>query len=81
VQYRPNLYDDPQVRALEMMWELQNRELGGYKTPGHPIRFSKTPVRPGKGAPVLGQDSAAVLAEAGFGADEIAALQRAEIVK
>jgi formyl-CoA transferase len=81
VHYRPNLYDDPQVQALEMMWQLQNRELGGYKTPGHPIRFSKTPVRPGKGAPVLGQDSADVLAEAGFGADEIAALQREEIVK
>jgi formyl-CoA transferase len=38
-------------------------------------------VRPDKGAPVLGQDSADVLAEAGFGLDEIAALQRAEIVK
>jgi crotonobetainyl-CoA:carnitine CoA-transferase CaiB-like acyl-CoA transferase len=38
-------------------------------------------VAPGKGAPVLGQDSAAVLAEAGFSADEIARLQQAEVVK
>jgi crotonobetainyl-CoA:carnitine CoA-transferase CaiB-like acyl-CoA transferase len=81
VHYRPNLYDDPQVRALDMMWQLENRELGSYKTPGNPIRFSKTPVVPGKGAPVLGQDSAAVLAEAGFSADEIARLQQAEVVK
>jgi formyl-CoA transferase len=81
VQYRPHLYGDPQVEALEMMWELPNRELGSYKTPGHPIRYSKTPVRPGKGAPVLGQDSAVVLAEAGFSADEIARLTTSEIVK
>ena len=81
VHYRPNLYDDPQVRALDMMWQLENRELGSYKTPGHPIRFSRTPVAPGKGAPVLGQDSEAVLAEAGFTADEIARLTADEIVK
>jgi formyl-CoA transferase len=81
VHYRPNLYDDPQVQALEMMWQLQNRELGSYRAPGHPIRFSKTPVQPGKGAPVLGEDSTAVLAEAGFGEDEIAKLKREQIVK
>jgi crotonobetainyl-CoA:carnitine CoA-transferase CaiB-like acyl-CoA transferase len=81
VQYRPNLYDDPQVRALEMMWALHNRELGDYRAPGHPIRYSKTPVQPGKGAPVLGQDSAAVLADAGLGADEIARLLAEQIVK
>ena len=38
----PHLYDDPQVQALDMMWTLENEELGRYKTPGHPIRFSKT---------------------------------------
>jgi crotonobetainyl-CoA:carnitine CoA-transferase CaiB-like acyl-CoA transferase len=81
VNYRPNLYDDPQVQALDMMWDLPNQELGNFKTPGHPIRFSKTPVRPGKGTPVLGQDSDALLAEAGYGAEEIAKLRQAGIVK
>jgi crotonobetainyl-CoA:carnitine CoA-transferase CaiB-like acyl-CoA transferase len=81
VNYRPNLYDDPQVRALDMMWELDNRELGRFKTPGHPIRFSKTPVKPGKGAPTLGENSEALLAEAGFAADEIARLKGLGIVK
>jgi crotonobetainyl-CoA:carnitine CoA-transferase CaiB-like acyl-CoA transferase len=81
VNYRPNLYDDPQVRALDMMWDLDNRELGQYKTPGHPIRFSKTPVTPGKGTPTLGEDSEALLAEVGYSADEIAQLKASGTVK
>ncbi len=81
VNYRPNLYDDPQVRALDMMWELSNRELGAYKAPGHPIRYSKTPVQAGKGAPTKGEDSEALLAELGYAADEIARLKEAGIVK
>jgi crotonobetainyl-CoA:carnitine CoA-transferase CaiB-like acyl-CoA transferase len=81
VNYRANLYDDPQVRALEMMWELNNRELGAYKTPGHPIRFSKTKVQPGKGTPTLGQDSDALLAHTGYTADEIARLRADGVIK
>jgi crotonobetainyl-CoA:carnitine CoA-transferase CaiB-like acyl-CoA transferase len=81
VNYRANLYDDPQVQALGMMWELQNRALGGYRVPGHPIRFSKTPVRPTTGAPALGEHSEAVLAEAGYTPEEIADLIRAGIVR
>jgi crotonobetainyl-CoA:carnitine CoA-transferase CaiB-like acyl-CoA transferase len=81
VNYRANLYNDPQVQALDMMWKLTNAELGQYKTPGHPIRFSKTPVQPGKGTPTLGQDSAAVLAGVGYSEDQIAALKQAGVVK
>ena len=64
-----------------MMWQLQNQELGAYKTPGHPIRFSKTPVSPGKGTPTLGQDSDALLAMAGYNSDEISKLRTDGIVK
>jgi crotonobetainyl-CoA:carnitine CoA-transferase CaiB-like acyl-CoA transferase len=81
VNYRANLYDDPQVKALNMMWELDNQELGNYKTPGHPIRFSKTPVRPGRGTPTLGQDSESLLTEAGYTPEEISRFKQAGIVK
>jgi crotonobetainyl-CoA:carnitine CoA-transferase CaiB-like acyl-CoA transferase len=81
VNYRPNLYDDPQVRALDMMWELTNQELGTYKAPGHPIRFSKTPVRAGKGAPTRGEHNESLLTEAGCTRDEVARLKAAGIVK
>jgi formyl-CoA transferase len=81
VNYRPNLYDDPQVRALDMMWHLDNSVVGKFKTPGHPIRFSKTPVEPGRGTPTLGEHSDALLEEAGLSASEIARLREAGVVK
>ncbi len=81
VSYGANLYEDPQVKALDMMWRLENQELGAYDTVGHPIRFSKTRVTPGKGAPTLGQDTDALLAEAGLGKDEIRRYREAGVVK
>jgi crotonobetainyl-CoA:carnitine CoA-transferase CaiB-like acyl-CoA transferase len=80
VNYRPNLYDDPQVGALNMMWHLHNDELGPYETPGHPVRFSKTPIEPGKGAPTLGADTEAVLASLGYRPDDIVRLKQARVV-
>jgi crotonobetainyl-CoA:carnitine CoA-transferase CaiB-like acyl-CoA transferase len=81
VNYRSDLYDDTQAQALNLIWELDNRDLGKYKATGHPIRFSKTPVQPRGGAPVLGEHSDAVLRRFGFSAEEISAFKRAGIVK
>jgi formyl-CoA transferase len=81
VNYRANLYEDPQVQALGMMWQLHNRELGGYRMPGHPIRFSGTPAHATTGAPVLGEHSDALLDELGYTPDEIAALKQSGIVR
>jgi crotonobetainyl-CoA:carnitine CoA-transferase CaiB-like acyl-CoA transferase len=81
VNYRSDLYSDPQALALNLIWELGNRDLGKYKTSGHPIRFLKTPVVPGKGAPALGEDSAAVLRQFGYGDEEIERLKASGIVK
>lgn len=81
VSYRPHLYDDPQVQALDMMWTLQNGQHGPYRTPGHPIRFSKTPVRPGKGSPTLGENTDAVLREIGYSEAALSELRAAGIVK
>jgi formyl-CoA transferase len=81
VSYRANLYDDPQVQALDMMWHLENGELGGYKAPGHPVRFSKTPAARRNGTPTLGEHSEPLLSEAGFSADQIAQLKQSGIVR
>lgn len=81
VSYAANLYGDPQVQALDMMWRLENDELGTYQTVGHPVRFSKTPVSPGKGAPTLGHDTNRILAEAGFTEEEIGKYRGAGLVK
>jgi len=81
VNYRSDLYTDPQALALNLIWEVGNRDLGKYKTSGHPIRFLKTPAVPGKGAPVLGEDTASVLRQFGYRDEEIERLKAAGIVK
>jgi len=81
VSYRPNLYEDPQVQALDMMWKLENAELGAYRSPGHPIRFSKTPAVKSSGTPTLGQHTRALLSELGYTEEQIAGLQQGSVVK
>lgn len=81
VNYRADLYTDPQAQALGLVWELDNRDIGSYKASGHPIRFLKTPVLPGKGAPSLGEHTEAVLREAGYGADELVQLRTAGVIR
>lgn len=80
VNYRADLYDDPQARALDMIWELENPALGSYRTSGNPIHFSATPMQPGSGAPVLGQHTRQVLAEQGYSEQQIAELEKAGVI-
>lgn len=81
VNYASTLWEDPQAQAVDMIWHLQNSEIGNYKMPGHPIRFSKTPVNPGDGAPTLGEHTQDVLAQFGYSTDEIDALIKNEVIK
>ena len=72
---------DPQVRAREMVVETRHPTLGSLSTLGTPIKLSGTPLTPGRPAPLLGQHTDEVLAAAGFGEDEIAALRAAKAVR
>ena len=72
---------DPQVRAREMVVETRHPTLGVLSTLGTPIKLSGTPLTPGRPAPLLGQHTDEVLAAAGYGTDEIAALRAAEVVR
>jgi alpha-methylacyl-CoA racemase len=72
--------EDPQLRArgafveIETSWE--GRTLPGVATPVR-LRGYQAPLRP---APRLGEHTAAVLSEAGFSDDEVAALRAAGVV-
>jgi len=66
-----DVIDDPQVRHNGSFIEYEHPTEGVVKTPGFPIRFSKTPSALNRPAPVVGQHSREVLTALGLGADEI----------
>ncbi|HLZ71050.1 MAG TPA: CoA transferase [Dehalococcoidia bacterium] len=75
------VFDSPQVTANEMILTLEHPALGTLRQPAGPLRMSETPYGSRRPAPTLGQDSDAVLAEAGISGDEIARLRAAGVVR
>ena len=67
---------DPQTAARQMVVDVEHATLGTVKTIGLPVKFSATPGKLRCGAPLFGEHTRDVLAEYGFGDDEIAALEQ-----
>jgi len=67
---------DPQTAARQMVVEVEHTTLGAVKTIGLPVKFSATPGGLRRGAPLFGEHTRDVLAEYGFGDDEITALEQ-----
>ena len=68
------VYQDPQVRAREMVIDLEDPELGTLHNIGIPVKLSATPGRINRRAPALGEHSEEVLLAAGFSPAEVALL-------
>lgn len=66
-----DLVDDPQIAHNGTFVEYDHPTEGRVKTPGFPIRFSKTPSAVTRGAPLTGQHTREVLEELGMAGDEI----------
>jgi crotonobetainyl-CoA:carnitine CoA-transferase CaiB-like acyl-CoA transferase len=75
------MHQDPQAIARNMIAEVEHSVLGRVKTLGNPLKFSKTSVELGGGAPVLGQHTREVLLEHGYNAAQINALVAAAAIQ
>ncbi len=67
------MHADPQTIARDMVPEVDHPVAGTVKTIGAPVKFHGTPAGVKRPAPLLGEHTKEVLAEAGFSADEIKA--------
>lgn len=70
----------PQIVARDMVIEVEDSNVGKFKSFGIPVKFSKTPGVVRKGSPLLGENTYRVLQEIGYGKDEIDKLIAEEIV-
>jgi len=68
------MHRDPQTLARGMIVETEHATVGRTKALGSPVKFSATPTAVTMPAPLLGQHSREVLAEAGFSDAEIAGM-------
>ena len=66
--------DDPQLEALGLMLEIEHDLTGPERMVGSLVEMSETSTGANIAAPPLGRDTVEVLSEAGFGPEEIAAL-------
>jgi crotonobetainyl-CoA:carnitine CoA-transferase CaiB-like acyl-CoA transferase len=71
---RDDLFDDEQVRAMGLLEEIQDPEVGAMLMTAPAVRLSGTPGAIRFTGRHLGADTEAVLAELGRSPDEIAAL-------
>jgi crotonobetainyl-CoA:carnitine CoA-transferase CaiB-like acyl-CoA transferase len=68
---RDQVYSHPQVQANESVIELEHPQAGRIRQARTPAQFSATPPEPPEPARKLGQDTRAVLAQAGYDAETI----------
>ncbi len=74
------VFEDPQVRHLEMATTVKHPRLGELQVQNLPVTLSRTPGAVRTPTPEMGQHTDEVLGELGYSADDIAALRRDGVV-
>ena len=74
------VYQDPHVRARNMLVDLEDPELGVLHNIGIPVKLSATPGQIRRRAPALGEHSREILGEHGFNEGEVQTLVESKVI-
>ena len=70
----------PQLLARNMVIDINDSNVGKFKTFGIPVKFSKTPGCIMKSSPRLGEDTYRIMEEVGYTKKEIDRMIKEDIV-
>jgi crotonobetainyl-CoA:carnitine CoA-transferase CaiB-like acyl-CoA transferase len=74
------MFEDDQVKHLGIAQDVPNAQNRPIRLVGQPFTLSRTPSRMAAPPPEVGEQTDEILAEFGYGADEIAALRQDKVV-
>ncbi len=74
------VFSDPALVGRNYFWDAAHTAAGPVRQLGSPMRFSRTPARRDKAAPMLGEDTQDVLSEIGYAGDAIAQLLGRKVI-
>ena len=80
VRSRFELLQDDQVRENHILEEFESKEFGKVRMPRAAAQFDRTPAKVRTLAPILGADNATILADLGYGADDIARFENSRVL-
>ena len=70
---------NPSILKRDMLVEIEQPGAGKLTITGNPVKLSKTPPDPRHAAPLLGQDTRAVLEEFGYSKEQIDAWEAEKV--
>ena len=73
------VFEEPQVRHLQMVREVESARLGRLRMVGQPVQLERTPSTIVRAAPRRGEHTEEVLGELGVGADDLHRLKAAGV--
>lgn len=76
----PELMENEQLKARNMLIEVDDENVGTYTAMGNPMMLSETPAVIDRGAPAMGKDTDMVLKDFGYSEDEIKTFTENEII-
>ncbi len=74
------LFNDPQIKARDMVIEIEHPTVGRLPVVGSPLKLAKTPVTYLKHPPLVGEHTFEVLRELGFSDNEIQEMEQKNII-